>query len=97
VLSSIEWKTRGRHALSTLSLALAFITLVASLGMAISGMEFVLGGAADHLDAPDDWRAFMTIGTREALASLVTGAQLTILQLFLWAAARRRIALSATR
>jgi hypothetical protein len=97
VFSSIEWKTRGRHSLSTLSLALALITLVASLGMAVSGLELVLGGAAEHLDAPDDWRAFMTIGTREALASLVTGGQLTILQLFLWAAARRRIALAAAR
>jgi hypothetical protein len=94
ILSGIEWKTKGRYALSSLALVLALVTFVASIAQSVSGMELVLGGLREEVGDAHAWRESFTIGSREALGSLVTGAQLTIVQLFLWGAARRRTALA---
>jgi hypothetical protein len=92
-LSVVEYRTRGRHALGPLTLALTLGTLIGALGICLTGLEFVLGGLRQHVADAEQWRTFFTIGAREALGSLVTGTSLAVVQLFFWAAARRRVLL----
>ena len=90
VLCAIEWQTRGRYKLSSLAIAFAAATFLAGVVAAASGASMVFGGLKG-VDDSGEFRALMANGIYELLGSLAVAAVLTIFQLLLWAAAKRRV------
>jgi len=87
----IEWQTRGRYRLAPLALAFAAATFLGGVTAVVAGASHMMGALIDVTDMAL-YRSALTSGLYEMLGSLGTGAVLTIFQLFLWAAARRRTA-----
>jgi hypothetical protein len=95
-LTGIEWRTRGRYALSTLSLVFAGLTLLVAVATTVTNLEITLHvvGAKALLDDPRQFRALAVEGAFEALGGLTLGALYTGVQLFCWALIHRRQVLS---
>ncbi|MDP1829751.1 MAG: serine/threonine-protein kinase [Archangium sp.] len=89
-LSTIEWATRGRHALAPLTLAIALSTFCLSMLIA----SFSIAVALPELSAPAEPVA-LTRMLREALGALGVGAGLCGAQLMFWGIARRRALVAA--
>ena len=94
VLSVIEWKTRGRYRLGTLALAFAAVTFLAAIADVATGASHVFSGLADVSDAAL-YRSAMAHGLYEMLGALAIASVLTIFQVLLWAAAKRRVTATA--
>src|SRR4029077_1849645 len=89
VLSVIEWQTRGRYKLAPLALAFAGTTFLGGIADVATGGSKIL----ESLTRVDDglvYRQALTNGLYEVLGSVGSATLLTVFQLFLWAAARRR-------
>jgi hypothetical protein len=93
-LSFFDARTRGRLALSRLSLAFAATTMLMGVLGTCLGLThtFNAAGALDA-NATADRMQILVSGAREALVCVILGATLTALQLVVWAMARRRVEL----
>jgi hypothetical protein len=91
VLSVVEWRTRGRHHLAPLSLALVAAVVLGGLGATLGGIEMVFKGlTAENVQAdPELYRMLVTHGTYESLGLLANASLLAAVQALFWALAKR--------
>jgi hypothetical protein len=88
----IDWRSRGRHGLSTLTLVFAALTFLVGIAAAASNLEIVLHvlKRPDAVADLDLWRNTLTEGAWEALGSVPTATSFACIQLTLWAAVQRQ-------
>lgn len=89
-LSTIEWATRGRHSLASLTLAIALSTLCLAIVIA----SFSIAVVMPEMSATAEPVVLVKM-LREALGALGVGAGLCGAQLMFWGIARRRALVAA--
>ncbi len=94
MLGGIEWRTRGRHGLAPLVVALACATLLAGIANGFAGHGEVMhfASAPEVTGDPSEWRRVVSLGTFIAMGNVTGAAALTALQAVLWAVGRRAAA-----
>jgi serine/threonine protein kinase len=96
-LNAIEWFTRGRYALSSFSLALAFTTMCGAFISISTGIGEIFQGAEFVATDPDKFRHVVSRGLWEVSGSLSFGLMIAGTQFLLWAIVQRRVQLSQQR
>ena len=86
LLSLIEWRTRGRYALSRLAVVMAAGTFLLGLSASFEGLIVVLRGAMEVNEAADfeKLRYILIAGPYEALGNIAPSCTFTVLQLIAW-------------
>ena len=89
-LSGLEWATRGRHVLSSLSFAFALTTLCAGLATVSIGLAGLFAMMSNVVDQPDEFRRLVARDGWEVVGSLTLAVMLAGIQFLLWGIASRR-------
>jgi eukaryotic-like serine/threonine-protein kinase len=90
-LSLIEWRTRGRYRLASLTLALAAMTLFSGISGTFDGYTYVLRAAATANEVADtiELRRILVEGSYEAFGNIAPSVNFCALQIFAWALVAR--------
>jgi hypothetical protein len=97
LVSAVEWRTHGRYKLSAVAFAFMLATFFVGVASVASGLGHVFLGARELADDPRKYKWVVGDGVYEAVGGVAMAAQLAIVQLALWAVARRRVERAAER
>ena len=95
----IEYRSQGRYRLAPLIVGMAMATLLNGVAATFTGISKMLEYAGQEaiFQSHGDYRAVLTVGTREAVSNMASSAALAMVLFLGWSIVRRHTLLSQKR